>query len=180
MVMTRIILSAVVPAHPISGLPEIGSYSAHVGYSRHAVGTHNHRLWNMGPRFRGDDTEFDWRRSSNPTASLTHGAGRRMVPFDHIAVMGICGLNAADTLRLQISLQRTGRMQRERFSHSRRLVLSCPHAEEPRSSVNAHELEGDARRLEARGRTQSLVLILRDARTRIRLCGTFRRPRSSG
>jgi hypothetical protein len=67
--MTRVILSAVVPTHPISGLPEIGPYSAHVGYSRHAVGTHNHRLWNMGPRNgvpatrasrdapRGDDTE---------------------------------------------------------------------------------------------------------------------------
>jgi hypothetical protein len=34
--MTRVILSAVVPAK---------------------AGTHNHRLWNMGPRFRGDDTE---------------------------------------------------------------------------------------------------------------------------
>jgi hypothetical protein len=36
--------------------------------------------------------------------SLNHGAGRRMVRFDHIAVMGICGLNAVDTLWLQISL----------------------------------------------------------------------------
>jgi hypothetical protein len=27
-----------------------------------------------------------------------------MVPFDHIAVMGIFGLNALDTLQLQISL----------------------------------------------------------------------------
>src|SRR5215471_1653787 len=35
--------SGVVPAHPISGLPEIGTLSAHVGYSRHAMGTHNHR-----------------------------------------------------------------------------------------------------------------------------------------
>jgi len=32
--------SAVVPAHPISGLPEIGTLRAHVDYSRHAVGTH--------------------------------------------------------------------------------------------------------------------------------------------
>jgi hypothetical protein len=47
--------SAVVPAHPISGLPEIGSFSAHVGYSRHPSGTHNHGLWDMGPRLRGDD-----------------------------------------------------------------------------------------------------------------------------
>src|SRR5262245_45880224 len=31
---------SVVPADPISGLPEIGSFSAHVGYSRHASGTH--------------------------------------------------------------------------------------------------------------------------------------------
>src|SRR5262245_61995602 len=30
----------VVPAHPISGLPEIGTLGAHVGYSRHAMGTH--------------------------------------------------------------------------------------------------------------------------------------------
>jgi hypothetical protein len=58
----------------------------------------------MGPRFRGDDTLLDWRRSSNPAASLNHGAARRMVPFDHIAVMGIFGVNAADTLRLQFSL----------------------------------------------------------------------------
>jgi hypothetical protein len=34
--MTRVILSSVVPAK---------------------AGTHNHRLWKMGPRFRGDDTE---------------------------------------------------------------------------------------------------------------------------
>jgi len=43
----------VVPAQPISGLPEIGTLRAHIGYSRHALGTHNHRLWNMGPRLRG-------------------------------------------------------------------------------------------------------------------------------
>src|SRR5262245_8990347 len=61
-------LSAVVPAHPISSLLEIGSSSAHVGYSRHALGTDNHRLRNIGPRNgipatrasrgapRGDDT----------------------------------------------------------------------------------------------------------------------------
>src|SRR5215475_9792225 len=53
--------SGVVPAHPISGLPEIGSLSAHVGYSRHALGTHratNSVLWNMGPRLRGDDSRI--------------------------------------------------------------------------------------------------------------------------
>jgi hypothetical protein len=42
--------------------------------------------------------------ASSAPPSLNHGAARRMVPFDHIAVMGIFGLNAADTLRLQFSL----------------------------------------------------------------------------
>src|SRR6266478_2119283 len=42
--------------------------------------------------------------ASSASPSLNHGAARRMVPFDHIAVMGIFGLNALDTLPLQISL----------------------------------------------------------------------------
>jgi len=53
----------VVPAHPTSGLAEIGTLGAHVGYSRHAMGTHrapNRSLWNMGPRLRGDDTSVIW------------------------------------------------------------------------------------------------------------------------
>jgi len=28
------------------------------------AGTHNHRLWNMGPRFRGDDSVVPWRQSA--------------------------------------------------------------------------------------------------------------------
>jgi len=27
------------------------------------AGTHNHRLWNMGPRFRGDDGKVRYARS---------------------------------------------------------------------------------------------------------------------
>jgi hypothetical protein len=42
--------------------------------------------------------------ASGASPSLNHGAARRMVPFDHIAVMGIFGLKATDTLRLQFSL----------------------------------------------------------------------------
>ena len=41
------------------GFPEIGTLSAHVGYSRHAVRTYraNHiGLWNMGSHLRGDGT----------------------------------------------------------------------------------------------------------------------------
>jgi hypothetical protein len=44
--------------YPISGLPEIGSLGAHVGYSRHALGTHiseTEVCGTMGPRLRGDD-----------------------------------------------------------------------------------------------------------------------------
>jgi hypothetical protein len=55
----RVLLWRVVPAHPISGLPEIGTFGAHVGYSRHAMGTHgapSRGPWNMDPRLRGDDT----------------------------------------------------------------------------------------------------------------------------
>ena len=37
--------------------------------------------------------------ASSAPPSLNHGAARRMVPFDHIAVMGIFGLNALDTLQ---------------------------------------------------------------------------------
>src|SRR5262245_44853684 len=43
------------------GLPEIGALSAHIGYSRHALGTHRATypgLWNMGPRLRGDDSHI--------------------------------------------------------------------------------------------------------------------------
>src|SRR5262249_54508292 len=48
------------------------------------------------------------------------------------------------------------------------------------SSRNARTLACDARRLEACGRSQSLVLILRDARTRVRIAGTIAHARSSG
>ena len=54
--------------------------------------------------------------------SLNHGAGRRMVRFDHIAVMGIFRLNAADTLRLQNPLLINGKQWPD-ISYSRRLVL---------------------------------------------------------
>jgi hypothetical protein len=45
--------------------------------------------------------------ASGASPNLNHGAARRMVPFDHIAVMRIFGLNAADTLWLQFSLLKT-------------------------------------------------------------------------
>jgi hypothetical protein len=40
-----------------------------------------------------------------------------MVPFDHIAVMGIFGLNAADTLRLQKSLLKQWETMAGDFAH---------------------------------------------------------------
>src|SRR5262249_14753452 len=50
---------------------------------------------------------YDAMGTSSAPPSLNQGAGRCMVPFDHIAVMGICGLRRLDTLRLQISLIKT-------------------------------------------------------------------------
>jgi hypothetical protein len=41
---------------------------------------------------------------SDPRRSLNHDGRCRMGPFDHIAVKGICGLNAADTWELHHSL----------------------------------------------------------------------------
>src|SRR5262245_1695935 len=75
--MPRRECDAVVPAHPISGLPEIGSASAHVGYSRHASGTYIPEP--VGPRFRGDDTK-ERSRSILLTASLLVAAFSFVAP----------------------------------------------------------------------------------------------------
>jgi hypothetical protein len=58
---------SVVPAHPIPGLPEIGILPAHVGNSRHAVGTHIPETTmhgTMGPRLRGGDTVHEERAAT--------------------------------------------------------------------------------------------------------------------
>src|SRR5262245_48218424 len=47
----------VVPAHPISSLVEIGSSSAHVGYSRHALGTYSRGRWLWVPACAGTTAE---------------------------------------------------------------------------------------------------------------------------
>src|ERR1700730_12885732 len=43
-------------------------------------GTHNHRLWNMGPRFRGDDTRPDLMPESRRRHRERLGAGQQPRP----------------------------------------------------------------------------------------------------
>jgi hypothetical protein len=55
---------AVVPAHSAS-LAVVPAHSAPLAVVFAKAGTHNHRLWNIGPRFRGDDNMHEHHESDS-------------------------------------------------------------------------------------------------------------------
>src|SRR5215831_6238256 len=97
---------------------------------------------------------------------------RRMVPHGpfparHVAVAPLPVNNRPET----------GKRRRPSFRTAAGWCFAPrPHAEERRSATRAQALPQPKRaamRLEAKGKTESLVLILRDARTRVRIRGAF-------
>jgi 2-iminobutanoate/2-iminopropanoate deaminase len=104
--------------HPISGLPEIGTSSAHVDYSRHAAGIHIPEAamrGRMGPRFRGDDTlrqmeesmkksfvrgTWQVKRAFSPCV-ITEGAGRTIYIAGHTGQVDDSGKSLASDFDAQ-------------------------------------------------------------------------------
>jgi hypothetical protein len=106
--------------------------------------------------FRRDDTELEARRASmggpDPRRSLNHDGRCRMGLFDHIAVKGICGLNAATRGSCTVPCKEQARNREVApalISYTRRLVaraghrccLSCPLPLRERAQWCAHRLE---------------------------------------
>src|SRR5262245_62017562 len=115
----------VVPANPILSLLEIGSSNAHVGYSRHALGTIFLRPVVMGPRFRADDSGNGER---GPTSLPSPRRRERQRRQEHRGPQVHRALRPAPRLRRERRLPPRQQRRRRQQRQLRRPPSSLPHS----------------------------------------------------